>query len=221
MKIYRSEKSLKFIFPIFGTSCLAKRILFRKKDSFLYETGWLESLKRGHPCRQNGEPLPWLNHAITFFLESRLDFKLSLFEWGSGYSTQYFSQKVGTVTSVEHNEKWYEIVKGMAPDNVKILFVDKDIDGQYCRAIHMAGNLYDIVLVDGRDRVNCIREGIEKLSKQGVLLLDDAERDRYKVGIDYAINRGFLALEFEGLKPMGHRIGRTVVFYRPGNCLGI
>jgi hypothetical protein len=76
-------------------------------------------------------------------------------------------------------------------------------------------------IVDGRDRMNRIKQSISALSAKGVILLDDSQRERYQEGIDFAKSKGFKALNFEGLKATGTEVDRTTIFYRVGNCFDI
>jgi hypothetical protein len=53
------------------------------------------------------------------------------------------------------------------------------MDGDYCRAIGETGDQYDVVIVDSRDRMNCLKQSISALTSRGVILLDDSQRRRY------------------------------------------
>ena len=66
--------------------------LFISRDSFLKSTGYLHSCAEGHPCEPDGSPLPWMNYALIRFLQQRLNPSLTLFEYGSGYSTLFFAR---------------------------------------------------------------------------------------------------------------------------------
>lgn len=199
----------------------AYEMLMLNEDSYLYDSGWIESLKRGYPCDKNGEPLPWMNFPIIAFLEERLSKEHTLFEYGSGYSTMFYASHVQHVTSVEYDQAWLEIIQHKAPANVTLIFQEQDINGDYCRTIARASQNYDVIIVDGRDRVNCIKQSLDYLSDEGVILLDDAHREQYQEGIDFVRSRGFKALEFEGLKPASVVKDKTTVFYRHDNCLKI
>ncbi len=197
-----------------------KKLILRK-SSYLHTSGWIESLRRGYPCDAEGLEIPWMNYPVVNILKERLNKDLSLFEFGSGYSTLFYAKLVRDVTSVEYNKDWYDFMNEKAIDNVSLLYREKDIDGSYCRTIHEAEREYDVVVVDGRDRVNCVKQSIDKLSSKGVVLLDDSSRDRYQEGIEYAKHKGFRALDIEGLKPSGYGIDRTTLLYRNDNCLDI
>jgi hypothetical protein len=195
--------------------------LINHEHSYLYQTGWIRSRHEGLPVNGAGEVIPWMNYAIVRFLQERLQRSFDLFEFGSGYSTQFYARLVRTVTSVEDDEKWFAVVQKMVPENATVIFKARDVDGQYCRAVLATGRMYDTIVVDGRDRVNCVKQSFEALAPQGVILLDDSEREQYCEAIDYARSRGFRVLHYEGMKPVDPVGARTSIFYRPDNCFGI
>lgn len=195
--------------------------LLRNENSYLYTTGWMRSLRERKPVDKDGNEIPWMNYSVIKFLGDRLRKDFNLFEFGSGYSTLFYARLVQSVTSVEYDEEWFEIVKKIAPENVKLIFKEKDINGEYCRVINSTGQKYDVVIVDGRDRVNCIKQSIEALTVRGVILFDDSQREFSLEGINYAKEKGFHALDFEGLKPTGNEIDRTTILYCRDNCFDI
>jgi len=200
----------------------AYKTLIRNKKSFLYQEGWMESKKLNYPCRADGTDLPWMNYSIISFLEERLKKNHSLFEFGSGYSTQFYSKYVKSVTSVEHEKEWFNLVSKKLPPNVKLIFTENDVDGNYCQSISKTNEKYDVIVVDGKDRVNCVKQSINSLSDSGVLLLDDSNREEYKEAFDFLIQKGFRTLQFKGLKPGGNGgIDYSTLFYRSDNCFSI
>ncbi len=50
----------------------------------------------------------------------------------------------------------------------------------YSPTNQFAPNSFDIILVDGRDRVKCLEGSIPLLKSGGVIMLDDAERSWYR-----------------------------------------
>ena len=178
-------------------------------------------MRRGYPCRTNGEAIPWMNYPVIDFLEHRLHRDMKLFEYGSGFSTSFYAKRVSHVSSVEYDLAWFEQVNSAIPDNVTLIYHEQDVDGAYCRAIQGSGERYDVVIVDGRDRVNCVMQSIPALSESGVIILDDSERPRYADAFTYALEHGFRIMEFEGLKPTKLKPAKTSIFYREKNCLEI
>jgi len=215
------RRILKKAFPKHFLYCRAYLDLIRNETSYLHITGWMRSLNENKPVEKDGNHIPWMNYSIINFLQNRLKNDFHLFEFGSGYSTSFYASFVQTVTSVEYDESWFAVAKKNKPENVELIYKKKDIDGEYCRIIKSTGRQYDVVIVDGRDRVNCIKQSIENLSDRGVILLDDSHREKYFEGITYAMEKGFRSIWFDGLKPTGRGIYRTTIFYRHNNCFDI
>lgn len=214
-------KLLQYVFPSLPLYFRAFRLLISNESSYLHSTGWMASLAAQRPLGNEGQALPWMNYAVIHFLQGRLRKDHQLFEFGSGYSTFFYAQRVQSVTSVEYDKTWYDIIKDQAPANVEMIYQEKDVAGAYCATILNSGRLYDIVIVDGRDRANCIERSIGALTARGVILLDDSQREKYAEGIRYAVSKGFRRLDFEGLKPTGFRAVMSTLLYRPDNCLGL
>ena len=173
------------------------------------------------PLDADGRPIPWMNYPVIDLLRERLTKDLHLFEFGSGFSTTFYAQLVGHVTSIEYDPDWYEQVSQDAPGNVELKLIAQDVDGDYCRAIGATGRQYDVVIVDGRDRVNCLKQSVNSLNDHGIIVLDDSEREIYREGIDFVHDQGFRSLSFDGQKPTLNGIYQASVFYRSNNCLGI
>jgi hypothetical protein len=195
--------------------------LLAKGDSYLHSTGWIESKRRGYPCRPDGSELPWMNYAVIAFLERRLNKNLSVFEYGSGYSTLFYARRVRNVISVEYDQAWIASIGPRLPPNASVLFVPDDVDGDYCRAIARSGDSFDVVVVDGKDRENCVKQSMQALSSRGVIVLDDSQRAGYAPAISYAQDNGYLTVDFEGLKPTESSWFRSTILYRRENCLGL
>ena len=189
------------------------------KVSYIRTSGLLHTFKVGRPQTPEGQPLPWMNYNVIDFLRERLTQDMTLFEFGSGFSTFFFSKQVEEVNSVECDRAWYEKIHQDLPDNANLIYCKEEEDGEYCRTALATGQLFDIVLVDGRDRVNCLKNSCAALKDKGVILLDDSQREEYQEGIQFLRARGFKQIDFAGPKPVSIQLSRTSVFYRPENCL--
>lgn len=196
-------------------------LLGERGDSYLVTSGFMRSHELGHPCKQDGAPLPWMNYAVIAFLEERLHKDMTLFEYGSGYSTLFYSRLVQRVVSVEHDKTWYEAVRNMTGSNVHLLYQPLEFDGEYCRLINQQNEKFDVVVIDGRDRVRCAINSYQSLSERGIVVFDDSEREKYSDGSRFYLANGFKKIDFESLKFKGFGLGRTAIFYRSHNCLGI
>lgn len=190
-------------------------------DSYLVATGYLQSKISGIPHDLQRNALPWMNYAIIDFLKERLNGTQSVFEYGSGYSTLFFAGRVKEVVSVEYNQKWFkkvaELVSGMT--NVELIY--KALEDNYVTCIAEKQKQFDIILVDGRKRVECAFNAKNYLTDKGVIILDDAERERYSEIRNFYTGAGYRCLTFTGLKATGFRIASTAIIYKSDNCLGI
>ncbi len=100
-------------------------------------------------------------------------------EWGSGRSTPFIASVVESIDTVEHNPEWY----GRIPNRDNIYpILEPDLDlyplttGRYDK--------YDFIFVDGRQRVKCLKTSVGCLNDNGVVILHDSGRKKYKEGID-------------------------------------
>lgn len=189
-----------------------------RATGFLRGSGWLESYRRGVPVAA-GSPLPWFTYAAIAFLEPRIDRGLTVFEYGAGYSTLWWASRARSVVACESDRGWYERMKSMVPDNVQLIHHAMVPGGDYSQ--QAATFVSDIVVVDGRDRVNCAQAGVRGLSRRGVLIWDNTDRERYQPGFDFLKQKGFRRLDFSGPGPVMFTPWQTSIFYRPDNCLEI
>jgi hypothetical protein len=81
--------------------------------------------------------------------------------------------------------------------------------------------LYNIILIDGRSRLQCLAQAVHHLSDDGVIILDDSEREKYAPAFHTALLFGFKQITFYGIKPCGLKTVATTIFYKQNNCLGI
>lgn len=192
------------------------------EDSYFLHNGFLKSVTHGKPIGPNGEPLPWMSYSILDFFDEKLNKDLTLFEYGLGYSTLYFSKRVKSVWSIEHHKGWYEDIKERMKDQKNVTIEWEDLDNGYEEAIKKIKDKFDIILIDGRKRVKCAINAFDNLSDNGILILDDSNRDYYQGAFDFYEKKGFRKLTFTGLAPTSFRTHASTIFYRAGNnCLEI
>ncbi len=198
-----------------------ERTVARKALPYLRESGWINSHRTRSAVDAESRPVPWYRYAATDFLAARISPELDVFEFGSGNSTLWWAQRVRSVVAVEHDPGWATEVAAAAPANAEVLRVPVEPDGDYCRTPQRLERAFHVLVIDGRDRVNCARQGVSTLTDDGVIVWDDSHRRRYAIGLSYLEQRGFRQLEFTGLGPIEASAGETSILYRPGNCLGI
>jgi hypothetical protein len=198
-----------------------RSLLSFNSKGYLDTIGWFKAFDSNAPVDENGNPIPWVTYSFIDFIKDRLKPEHAVFEFGSGNSTLFYAQRTGIVVSVEHDKEWFDKITQTKPDNAEMIFCELHRDGDYCRVPVRLGEAFDIIIVDGRDRVNCCIQAVEALSENGVIVLDDSERPDYKDGITYLLDRGFKQIAFSGISPGLFYYKTTTIFYKADNCLGI
>ncbi|MCE6992725.1 FkbM family methyltransferase [Dyadobacter sp. CY323] len=188
-------------------------------ESALKQYGWFKTFTSGQSIDAAGNPIPWYTYSFIFFLEPRLKPHFKVFEYGSGNSTRWYGARVNDITAVEHDKDWIEKISQKLPKNAKML--SRTLDETYIQAINTDEILYNIVVVDGRKRVKCASYAVDFLMPDGVLILDNSEREWYQPAKDLLEARGFKRLDFKGMGPIISYEFCSSVFYRENNCLGI
>jgi len=192
----------------------------RPEIPLLQAYGYARSLRTGLPLDLNGAPLPWLPYCLIALLEQRLSKDLTVLEFGSGFSTLFFMTRVQFVTSIEHDRQWLERLRPQVRSNVRLLCASGDSAASYCEPLGEHGT-YDLILVDGIHRVECLRRALGCVSERGVILLDDSDRAEYVEAFTLAAAAGFRKLSLLGHKSGSAGLHWSTIFYRDRNCLGI
>jgi hypothetical protein len=198
-----------------------KALLSYGHKGYLNSIGWFRAFDDQQAVDENGNPIPWVTYSFIDFIRDRLNKNLVVFEYGSGSSTLFYANRVGRVVSVEHDESWYQKIVGSKPANAEMIYTQLSTDGEYARKAAMLTEKFDIIIVDGRDRVNCCKYSLAALSDKGVVVLDDSERPAYNDARILLKQAGFKELSFSGISPGLFYLKSTSVFYRPDNCLSI
>lgn len=212
---------LKALATLIGKPKRLAALLSYGHKGYLSTIGWFTAFDTHQAVDQAGNPIPWVTYSFIDFIKTRLNKNLTIFEYGSGNSTLFYAQRVKRVVSVEHDEAWFnKIVKEKAA-NAEMIFTQLETSGEYSKKASLLGEKFDVIIVDGRDRVNCCKHSVDALSANGVLVLDDSERETYQQARTFLTEKGFKELSFSGISPGLFYNKATSVFYKPDNCLGI
>lgn len=134
---------------------------------------------------------PWLSPKAIDYCEEILQPSMTIFEWGSGRSTLWFSKRVSKVISVEHHKGWYEKIQKIASQqlnqNVELKFVDLDhpesepsharyvVLPRYVKEIDNTDvKNFDLVVIDGAYRMACVIKAIPKVKPGGFMMIDNS-----------------------------------------------
>jgi hypothetical protein len=212
---------IKLLYKVLTSPKRLKTLLSFNDKGYLDEIGWFNAYDSRSPVDRDNNPIPWVTYSFIDFIKTHLKKQLSVFEFGSGNSTFFYAKYAGLVVSVEHDKGWYDKIVSTKPENSEMIFCELVRDGDYCRMPIKLEEKFDIIIVDGRDRVNCCKQAINAVSENGVIVLDDSEREFYKEGINFLKNKGYKELSFSGISPGLFYLKSTSIFYKADNCLGI
>lgn len=188
-------------------------------ESALKDYGWFKSYRLKQSVDAQGNPLPWYTYPFIAFIKTRIRPHFTVFEYGSGNSTIWYAARVASITAVEHDKKWYEMVLPRLPSGASIRYRDRG--ERYVQAVGETGDRYHLIVVDGRDRAKCALFAVNYLTEDGVIILDNSEREWYQAAKDGLALMGFRCLDFKGMAPIVGLETCTSVFYRNNNCLEI
>ena len=171
--------------------------------------------------------VPWWPYDAVTWMAGHLPAGARVFEYGGGGSTLWLEDHGASVTCAEHHEAWYQQLGLAVQPSTRLMYrasaptgtigseVEPGFLDSYVDAICDEPDAsLDLVIVDGRARVECVRRAMPKIKPGGLLLLDDTGRPRYGPAI--ALLAGWERHVFEGLKPGDVFPGQTSVWRRPG-----
>lgn len=125
------------------------------------------------------EGKPWMCHPAV---EQLVVPGMRILEWGSGGSTVLFAEKGADVICIEHDASWVKLLKSELARRKLGAQVDInqiDLTANYVDIVDQLAGNFDLVIVDGRRRVECVSKAHNRVVPGGWLVLDDSDREAY------------------------------------------
>ena len=210
-------------------------VLRRHPQELPYAMRWLHSLLPGHSPLY--DEVPWVTFRAIDWLDAYLKPDMSVFEYGAGGSTLYLAKRVRDVASVEHDEGFYhlveEILSKRSIHNCKLMLHKpepcEESDGafasyqgkyrglcfeSYVKAIdNYPDQSFDLVLVDGRARMACVKRALAKIKPGGALILDNSDRPAYAQAA--GLMGDITHFDLAGITPWNLDVSQTSVWQVP------
>ena len=139
---------------------------------FSYQSGHIRSSLKGKSVDKLGNPLPWYTYPAIDLLTTKDFTGKRVLEFGAGHSTLWWAVKAERVVSLEDNFEWYGWLKKRVPSNVELLFnsdAGSDIEA------NLRGKRFDVIVIDGLDRLACAQKAINLLADGGAIVLDNSD----------------------------------------------
>ncbi|AKJ28572.1 hypothetical protein AAW51_1881 [Caldimonas brevitalea] len=123
--------------------------------------------------------LPWIAFSSIARLQKFLTPESRVLEFGSGMSTLWYARHAGQVCSVEDHRGWYERVEQLIQRrglrNVEYRLAEQRDEYVSFKRDDPTG--FDLIMVDGKFRSECVRSATSLLRPGGILYLDNSDKD--------------------------------------------
>ena len=137
---------------------------------------------------------PWWPYRMIDYVGSILPPNPKVFEYGGGGSSIWLCDRGAQLTIVEHHQDWARELRATLPSTVGLSLiptcergsiVSSVEDGYFDKYVQAIDSYpdgsFDLIIVDGRARVDCVLRAREKVKPSGYLLLEDSDRGRYEI----------------------------------------
>lgn len=182
-----------------------------------FDYGQYRTIRKWECCDKNGNPIPWYTYPAIEFLNSIDMTGYNIFEYGSGFSSLYYSNKAKHVTSIEDNEEWYNRLEKKKRKNIN-LHLMKDDD--YVSSINKLEEKFDLIVIDGVLRRKCADQVLTYVKKQSCSMIIFDNSDWFPNSIRILSNNlNWIRVPFRGFGPVGSHCWETTVFINPDTDL--
>ena len=152
---------------------------------------------------------PWISYDAQNDLAQVLTPQSRVLEFGSGMSTMWYSRHAGSVVSIEDYRPWFDLVSARI---AKLGNVDYRFAATRADYVGLAPDQqYDLIMIDGSHREECVRFALMHLAKGGVIYLDNSDKgldettgdipEARRLLLAYAEREGLPACEFTDFAP--------------------
>ncbi|MBU3553980.1 hypothetical protein [Polynucleobacter sp. UB-Piko-W3] len=175
-----------------------------------WQQGGLNSAQGRGPLDGFGDASPWYTYPAIEYLKQLDLTDATLFEYGSGNSTNFWRSRVKEIVSVESSPEWFSLVSGNQTLNQKIML--RTEKAEYINSIKEVNATYDIIVVDGEYRQLCAISALDFLKKDGMLILDNS--DWFTDITGELRSRGYMQIDFIGQGPINSYAWSTSIFIK-------
>ena len=168
-------------------------------DKLRNDYGFLESSRSDVPVNNKNQIMPMYTYPCYEWLDS-IDWTGSkVFEFGTGYSTVWWQNKKVDYYGVEDDGEWYQRIIKLI--NGKQLKVKYEIDlKKYMKTIYDYDFKFDVIVIDGQVRFDCIKPALEKIKDNGMIIYDNS--DWHKSSKEELDKTDLIPIHFHGFKPI-------------------
>lgn len=171
--------------------------------------GYARSVRREEPLDGEGREIPWFTYPAIEYL-NQLDFSdRTVFEFGAGNSSLYWSRRAARVVSIEHNRAWFARLRPRLPANHELHLIEDP--AAYPQALARQPDRFDVIVIDGIERRACCAAAVAQLRPGGLLILDNSDWHHRCAGV--LREAGLLEVDFAGFGPINGYTWTTSLFF--------
>ncbi|HEY3057445.1 MAG TPA: hypothetical protein VGL99_00565 [Chloroflexota bacterium] len=196
-------------------SVLATIPTWRKHHLVDWVRSWLSASER-NPLEDG---MPWLAWPCIDWLAGALYQDMKVLEYGGGGSTLFFLSHGCQVTTVEGNSSWVAAIRARTArfrDRLDLRYVDSQTPDPALRRHYAAqagvGGPWDLILVDGAFRHDCLTFAMPYLATPGIIIVDNTDLPEFADFHPEHLLRDLERTVFRGLGYARRRPTTTEVF---------
>lgn len=182
------------------------------------KAGWTRSFLEGISQDEDGNLLPWMTYPAIEFLQNYVSQNHEIFEFGCGASTIFFAKKAKKVYGLETNQNWLNLINQKLQSldlEAQIELMENGIDNKNYEIFPQKfEKKFDIIVIDSLKRFLCAQNAINFIKDDGIIILDDSQRENYKKIFDFFAEKGFEKKDFWGIEPGKLKMKNTTVFLK-------
>ncbi len=164
-------------------------------------------------------PVPFIVFEAINKLDEIISPGAQVLEFGSGNSTLWFLGKKCSLTSIEHDTTWCDVIRKHIQSDTysdevlnQFNFHNSEKENSWKLVDDFGDESFDIILVDGANEFNnrnmCIEKALPKLKKGGWMVLDNSDHPNNWPGGLY-LDSKFDRIRFTGFAAMGLYVSQT------------
>jgi SAM-dependent methyltransferase len=139
--------------------------------------------------------------------------------------SEILSNKSYSLLSSNHNDNFkdyssiknkYFYKKFLNDDHQIDLYYNKNamIDDNYPNFCNNFLEKFDVIIIDSKKRFPCSVNAIKSLKPNGIIILDDSQRDNYRKIFNFFLENNFKKIDFIGIASGQLSIKNTTIFYK-------
>lgn len=132
--------------------------------------------------------LPWLPYRVIYALEELIQPQWKILEFGSGMSTIWLARRCSFLHSIESDPCWHQLVlRRLEREGLDHVHYELRKPDSYADVQQYPNGFFDLIIVDGLARSECVRQALAKIRAGGWIYLDNSDFDSDTPGGDMRI----------------------------------